>query len=89
MKTVDGFQGREKEVIVLSFVRSNPKRVLGFVENKRRLNVAVTRAKKLLAVVANTKTVGSCKIINDLLKHIKANGIYESGETYAQSKFSN
>ncbi|KAI0057300.1 P-loop containing nucleoside triphosphate hydrolase protein [Artomyces pyxidatus] len=55
--TVDGMQGREKEAIVISLVRSNEKREVGFLKEKRRLNVAMTRARRHLCVVGDSSTV--------------------------------
>ncbi|EIW79810.1 P-loop containing nucleoside triphosphate hydrolase protein [Coniophora puteana RWD-64-598 SS2] len=55
--TVDGMQGREKEAVVISLVRSNEKREVGFLKEKRRLNVAMTRAKRHLCVVGDSDTV--------------------------------
>jgi len=55
--TVDGMQGREKEAIVLSLVRSNDKREVGFLSEKRRLNVAMTRARRHLCVIGDSSTV--------------------------------
>ncbi|KAH0831185.1 P-loop containing nucleoside triphosphate hydrolase protein [Lanmaoa asiatica] len=55
--TVDGMQGREKDVVIISLVRSNEKREVGFLKEKRRMNVAMTRAKRHLCIVGDSSTV--------------------------------
>ncbi|KAF8128688.1 AAA domain-containing protein [Boletus edulis] len=55
--TVDGMQGREKDAVIISLVRSNDKREVGFLKEKRRMNVAMTRAKRHLCVVGDSSTV--------------------------------
>lgn len=82
VSTVDGFQGREKEAIVLSFVRSNEQKELGFVTDFKRLNVAVTRAKRLLAVIADSETVEGNKLISSLLNHIEKHGLLQTAQEY-------
>jgi senataxin len=55
--TVDSFQGSEEEVVVLSFVRANPRGQKGFLDDFRRLNVALTRAKKALLMACHVDTL--------------------------------
>lgn len=54
---MDGFQGREKSVVLFSCVRSN--RRIGFLSDERRLNVALTRAKHALILIGNVKPLSS------------------------------
>ncbi|HEX4355269.1 MAG TPA: C-terminal helicase domain-containing protein, partial [Polyangiales bacterium] len=57
VSTVDAFQGREKEAIVLDLVRSNDDGELGFLRDVRRMNVALTRAKRFLIVIGDSATL--------------------------------
>ena len=57
--TVNAYQGREKEIILASFVRSNPDAELGFVADPRRLNVTVTRARRLFIGIGDSATLGT------------------------------
>lgn len=59
VNTVDGFQGREKDIIIISAVRSNKEKKVGFLSDWRRLNVALTRSRLLLIMVGSEVTISS------------------------------
>ncbi|CCH45172.1 DNA-binding protein SMUBP-2 [Wickerhamomyces ciferrii] len=66
ISTVDGFQGREKEVIILTLVRSNLNKDVGFLKDEKRLNVAITRPKRQLCIVGDMETINQgCKFLHD------------------------
>ena len=77
VKTVDGFQGREKEVIIVSFVRSNPRGDIGFLRDYRRLNVALTRAKRKLIAVGDPETLSSDPVYRSFIEYVKGNGFFK------------
>ena len=79
MSTVDGFQGREKEAIIISAVRSNAEGDVGFLGDARRMNVAVTRARRHCCLVCDTETIGrKDAFLARLVAHFEANGEYIS-----------
>jgi regulator of nonsense transcripts 1 len=77
--SVDSFQGREKDYIILSCVRSNEHQGIGFLADPRRLNVALTRAKYGLIVLGNPKVLSKQPIWNSLIYHFKENGCLVEG----------
>jgi ATP-dependent RNA/DNA helicase IGHMBP2 len=70
--TVNAFQGREREVIIASFVRSNPHRELGFVADERRLTVALTRARRQLVLVGDVATLSAHPRYAELYERLAA-----------------
>ncbi|KAK1887825.1 DNA-binding protein SMUBP-2 [Dissostichus eleginoides] len=84
IKSVDGFQGREKEAVVLSLVRSNRKGAVGFLSEDRRINVAVTRARRHIAVVCDTQTVQNHAFLKSLIDHMTQHGEVRTAFEYIQ-----
>jgi hypothetical protein len=76
--TVDGFQGREKEAVVLSLVRSNAEGDLGFLADIRRMNVALTRARKKLVVIGDGATVARHPFYEAFLQYAQRIGAWRS-----------
>jgi hypothetical protein len=83
VKSVDSFQGQEREAIILSLVRSNTAHEVGFLADSRRLNVAVTRARRHCAIVADSETVSADPFIARLVAHAAAVGEVRSAAEYA------
>ena len=78
INTVDAFQGQERDVIAISFVRSNDKSEVGFLGDIRRTNVAMTRAKKKLIMIGDSATLGSHLFYTELLDYVQGRGFYKS-----------
>jgi len=76
--TVDGFQGREKEVVLISLVRSNTQGEVGFLGDTRRMNVAMTRAKRRLIVIGDGSTLGRNSFFKEWIQHTENQGFYKS-----------
>lgn len=76
--TVDGFQGREKEAIIVSLVRSNPGGEIGFLADVRRMNVALTRARRKLIVIGDSATITTHPFYARLVAYFESIGAYHS-----------
>ena len=74
--SIDGFQGREKEAVILSLVRSNPDNEIGFLRDTRRMNVALTRARRKLIVIGDSATIANHPFYSGLLSHFDTLGAY-------------
>lgn len=71
VNTVDGFQGQERDVIVISLVRSNDDGQIGFLRDLRRMNVAITRARMKVIILGDRKTLTRHPFYRQLWKYIK------------------
>lgn len=78
VNSVDGFQGREKEVVVLTLVRSNYEGQIGFLADTRRMNVALTRAKRKLIVIGDSATITVERFYAELVGYFEEIGAYRS-----------
>jgi len=78
ISSIDGFQGQEQDIMYISLVRSNETGTIGFLRDVRRMNVALTRAKKKLVVIGDSATLGSHQFYQHFLDYIEKIGAYSS-----------
>nr|GMC60669.1 DNA-binding protein SMUBP-2 [Ipomoea batatas] len=78
--TIDSFQGREADAVIISMVRSNNMGAVGFLGDSRRMNVAITRARKHVAVVCDSSTICHNTFLARLLRHIRYSGKVKNAE---------
>jgi predicted DNA helicase len=76
--TVDGFQGREKEVVIVTLVRSNSQGEIGFLSDTRRTNVALTRARRKLIVIGDSATLGGHPFYAAMFDYFEKSAAYHS-----------
>jgi superfamily I DNA and/or RNA helicase len=86
INTVDAFQGQERDIIYISLVRSNEKGDIGFLNDYRRMNVALTRAKKKLIVIGDSSTLGFHKFYESFLRYCEKKNAYRSAWEFLYSK---
>lgn len=72
VNTIDGFQGQERDVVFISLVRANEDGQIGFLNDLRRMNVAITRARMKLVILGDAKTMKQHKFYRQLLNYIES-----------------
>jgi superfamily I DNA and/or RNA helicase len=78
VQTIDSFQGQERDAIYVSLVRSNDRSEIGFLQDYRRINVAMTRARKKLVLIGDSATLGHDPFYKALIEHCELLGVYKS-----------
>ncbi len=78
VSTIDGFQGQERDVIYISLVRSNDKHEIGFLQDYRRMNVAMTRARMMLVIIGDSATIGNNKFYQEFMDYCAEHGAYRT-----------
>ena len=78
ISTIDSFQGQEQENIIITLVRSNDGQIIGFLNDYRRMNVAITRAKEKLFVIGDSATLGKDSFYTAFFEYVEQHGAYRS-----------
>lgn len=80
--TIDSFQGQESDIVFISLVRSNDNGEVGFLSDIRRLNVAMTRARKCLRVIGDSSTISNHNFYSQFVDYCEKNNMYQSAWSY-------
>lgn len=78
VNTIDSFQGQERDVVYISMTRSNPDNKIGFLSEVRRMNVAMTRARKKLVIIGDSGTLSQSPFYAGLIQYAEEQGSYQS-----------
>lgn len=78
VNTIDSFQGQERDIVYISMVRSNTDGIIGFLSDTRRMNVAMTRARKKLVVIGDSGTLSRFPFYAGFIAHTEQLGAYHS-----------
>jgi len=84
VNTIDSFQGQERDIVYISLTRSNNERNIGFLSDIRRMNVAITRAKKKLVVIGDGATISSSEFYGGLIQYAENVGMYKSAWEFVE-----
>jgi len=78
VNTIDSFQGQERDIVYISLTRSNAEGAIGFLSDIRRMNVAMTRARKKLVVIGDSATMASSGFYEEFNNYTQEIGAYQS-----------
>ena len=78
VNTIDSFQGQERDIVYISMTRSNANNIIGFLSDIRRMNVAMTRARKKLVVIGDSATLSQLVFYADFITYAQENNAYQS-----------
>jgi superfamily I DNA and/or RNA helicase len=78
VNTIDSFQGQERDIVYISLTRSNAEGAIGFLSDIRRMNVAMTRARKKLVVIGDSATMASSGFYEEFINYTQEIGAYQS-----------
>lgn len=83
VNTIDSFQGQERDIVYIGLARSNPEGNIGFLTDIRRMNVAMTRARKKLVIIGDSATLSQFPFYADFIEYAEANAGYISAWEFA------
>jgi superfamily I DNA and/or RNA helicase len=84
VNTIDSFQGQERDVVYISMTRSNPDSKIGFLSDIRRMNVAMTRARKKLVIIGDSATLSQTPFYAELIQYAEEHGAWQSAWELAE-----